>query len=113
VACLVSQLARRRMGDRVRLRPVLFAPLLASWIVRLAEKDRLAAIDKQGARLFEPIAGRPMREYIVLPEVALANREELAAWLQRGFRYATSLPPKAKTGRKAKPAAAGAARKRT
>ena len=38
-------------------------------IVRLAERDRVAAIGKQGARLFEPMSGRPMREYIVLPEV--------------------------------------------
>jgi TfoX/Sxy family transcriptional regulator of competence genes len=84
-------------------------------IVRLAERDRIAAIEKQGARLFEPMAGRPMREYIVLPQAALADREELAAWLQRGFCYAKSLPPKAsKAGRKARPAAAGARiRKRT
>jgi hypothetical protein len=84
-------------------------------IVRLAERDRLAAIDKHGARLFEPMAGRPMREYIVLPQAALADRKELAAWLQRGFSYAISLPPKAKKpGRKAKPTAAGTQnRKRT
>jgi hypothetical protein len=72
-------------------------------IVRLAEKDRLAAIDKRGARLFEPMAGRPMREYIVLPQSALVDRGALAAWLQRGLSYAASLPPKArKPVRKAK-----------
>ena len=82
-------------------------------IVRLAEKDRLAVIDKQGARLFEPMAGRPMREYVVLPQAALADREELAAWLQRGLSYAASLPPKAKkAGRKAKSTTAGTRRKR-
>ena len=81
-------------------------------IVRLAERDRVAAIGK-GARLFEPMSGRPMREYIVLPESALANRGALAAWLQQGLNYAASLPPKAKKpGRKAKPALAGAPRRR-
>ena len=78
-------------------------------IVRLAEKDRLTAIAKQGTRSFEPMTGRPMREYIVLPEAVLADRGELAAWLHRGLSYAASLPPKAKKpGRKAKPTPAGA-----
>jgi TfoX/Sxy family transcriptional regulator of competence genes len=82
-------------------------------IVRLAETHRIAAIEKQAARVFEPMAGRPMREYIVLPQAALADREQLAAWLQRGLSYAASLPPKAKkAGRKAKSTTAGTGRKR-
>jgi hypothetical protein len=81
--------------------------------VRLAETDRVAAIGKQGARLFEPMTGRPMREYIVLPKSALADRGALAAWLQRGLSYAASLPPKArKSGRIAKPTPAGALRRK-
>lgn len=72
-------------------------------IVRLAEKERLAAIEQQGARIFEPMSGRPMREYIALPQAALANRSELAIWLRRALNYAASLPPKAKKpARKAK-----------
>jgi hypothetical protein len=82
-------------------------------IVRLAETDRVAAIRKQGARLFEPMTGRPMREYIVLPKSALADRGALAAWLQRGLSYAASLPPKArKSGRIAKPTPASALRRK-
>jgi hypothetical protein len=82
-------------------------------IVRLAENDRLAAIGKQGARLFEPMSGRQMREYIVLPEAALAKREGLAAWLQRGLDYGASLPPKAKKpARKPKSVAAGGPRRK-
>ena len=46
--------------------------------------------------LFEPMTGRPMREYIVLPKSALADRGALAAWLQRGLSYAASLPPQGK-----------------
>jgi hypothetical protein len=29
---------------------------------------------------------------MILPQAALADREELAAWLQRGLKYASSLP---------------------
>jgi hypothetical protein len=38
--------------------------------VCLAESDHLAAIGEQEASLFEAMSGRPMREYIVLPEAA-------------------------------------------
>ena len=84
-------------------------------IVRLAEKDRLAAIGKQGARLFEPMTGRLMREYIVLPLRRSQSGGALAAWLQRGLSYAASLPAKAKKpSRKAKFTPVGARhRKRT
>jgi hypothetical protein len=59
------------------------------------------------------MTGRPMREYIVLPESVLADREALAAWLQRGLSYAASLPSKAtKPGRQKKPTAAGVLRRK-
>ena len=84
-----------------------------SVIVRLAEGDRLAAIGEQGAHLFEPMSGRPMREYVALPEAALASRTELATWLRRALSYAASLPPKAKKpARKAKPPSGRASRRK-
>lgn len=82
-------------------------------IVRLAENDRLDAVGKKGVRMFEPMSGRPMREYIVLPEAALASRTELATWLRRALSYAASLPAKTKKpARKAKSPAAKASRRK-
>jgi hypothetical protein len=53
-------------------------------IVRLAETDRVAAIRKQGARLFEPMTGRPMREYIVLPKSPLLTGERSRSGCSEG-----------------------------
>ena len=62
--------------------------------LRLSEADRLAFRALDGARPFEPVAGRPMREYSVAPAAMLQNLPELDAWLAKSFNYAKSQPPK-------------------
>lgn len=64
-------------------------------IVRLSEDDR-AAFSREGARPFEPIAGRPMREYLAVPDAVLALQGQLRSWLVKAHAYARSLPPKKK-----------------
>ena len=63
-------------------------------IVRLSDADREAA-RRDGARPFEPMPGRPMREYVVVPEAA-REPSTLRAWLAKAHTYAASLPPKKK-----------------
>ena len=72
-------------------------------VVRLAEKEREAFLRQEGARLFEPMPGRVMREYVVAPDALADAPSALRSWITKAFRYASSLP--------AKPARAGAARK--
>ncbi len=38
-----------------------------SMILRLSEEDRARFLTIEGASQFEPMAGRPMREYVVIP----------------------------------------------
>ncbi len=64
------------------------------WMVRLDEKDR-AALSAKGGRPFEPMPGRPMREYVVLPQAVLSERRALAGWIRRGIVYTAGLPAKA------------------
>jgi hypothetical protein len=70
--------------------------------VRLEENDRAELLAQPGAHLFEPMEGRPMREYVVFPEAMLSDRAALTAWLAKGLAYAASLPPKEKKPRKKK-----------
>ena len=49
----------------------------------------------QGAATFEPMAGRPMKEYVTVPSSLLASPEELEPWVARALAYGASLPPKA------------------
>lgn len=72
------------------------------FIVRLSEADRRRAAQQHGVRTFEPMAGRAMREYVVLPDAILSDPRALAGWLRRALDYAAKLPPKVKKKR-AKP----------
>src|SRR5664280_1574730 len=71
-----------------------------SIIVRLGEQDRAALLAEPGAHLFEPMEGRPMREYVAFPDAMLADKDALRAWLGKGLANAASLPPKEKKPRK-------------
>jgi TfoX/Sxy family transcriptional regulator of competence genes len=73
-----------------------------SIIVRLGEQDRAELLTEPGAHLFEPMEGRPMREYVAFPDTMLADEDALRAWLGKGLAYAASLPPKEKKPRKTK-----------
>lgn len=66
----------------------------AEVFVRLAEPDRPAALALPGARPFAPMAGRPMREYVVLPPAILDDPARGAEWVRRALDYARSLGPK-------------------
>ncbi len=72
-----------------------------NWMVRLGEKDRARLLAHDGAHPFEPMPGRPMAEYVVLPPGIVADRKALAGWLAKALAYAGSLPPKGKTLAKA------------
>ena len=67
-----------------------------SMIVRLGEEDRQALLREPGAALFEPMEGRPMREYVVIPPQIAADREAVRSWLAKGLAFTASLPPKVK-----------------
>lgn len=67
-------------------------------VLRLSEIDR-AGLMKAGGKQFEPMPGRPMREYVVVPPEFANKPTELKKWLGRAVAYAASLPPKAKKKR--------------
>jgi len=73
-----------------------------SLLVRLGEKDRAELLAQPGAHLFEPMEGRPMKEYVVFPDEMLADRDALRGWMARGLAYAASLPAKETKPRKKK-----------
>jgi hypothetical protein len=63
-------------------------------ILRLPPYDRSEATAAVGARPFEPMPGRTMREYVALAGAERFKPTQLGAWLQRSFAYAQNLPPK-------------------
>jgi TfoX/Sxy family transcriptional regulator of competence genes len=63
------------------------------WVVRLAE-DEIDAAKAAGAEGFEPMAGRPMKGFVVIPPDDVADDTRLAAWVERGLARARAMPPK-------------------
>lgn len=65
-----------------------------SWIVRLPETQRQDRLDA-GWSIFEPMPGRPMREYVALPADVAADPDRARAWVEAAVAYVRTLPPKA------------------
>jgi len=65
------------------------------FIIRLSEKDRARFSAEFGERRFEPMPGRPMREYVRLPDELLADQRRRASWIDLSLRYAEAIAPKA------------------
>ena len=61
--------------------------------IKLSGEDRQALLELEGAKPFEPMPGRVMREYAVVPPSIETAETHLLAWLGKAFAYAGSLPP--------------------
>lgn len=71
-------------------------------IVRLPETRRAVLLAKPNARIFEPMPGRAMWEYVVVPPAIVAKPSELRGWIREAVAYAGSLQAKTKTKAKTK-----------
>jgi len=65
-------------------------------MLRLSDEDRAKFLKLPGARPFEPMPGRAMKEYVEVPPELMNSEAELKRWLKRGLTYVQTLPPKAK-----------------
>jgi TfoX/Sxy family transcriptional regulator of competence genes len=65
--------------------------------LRLSEEDREKLIeDDPDACHFDPLEGRPMKEYMELSEIIYRDIPLLEKWISKSYKYASSLPPKIK-----------------
>jgi TfoX/Sxy family transcriptional regulator of competence genes len=64
-------------------------------IVRLSEPSRDKFLKTAGARIFEPMPGRPMREYVILPASVIQDKDQLRFWVAQALEYGLTLKPKA------------------
>ena len=72
----------------------MFAGVFADGIfARFSEEDRKEIGAEDGER-FEPVEGRVMKEYMVMPEAMLGNKGTMDEWLDRSFAYVSRLPEK-------------------
>jgi hypothetical protein len=91
-------------------RKMLMGRLQDDRILRLLESHREEFIKLDGAKIFEPMPGRPMREYVAVPPRAMARQKELVSWVSRALDCGASLKPKSRPNR---PKKAGTQAKRS
>jgi TfoX/Sxy family transcriptional regulator of competence genes len=71
-----------------------------AFILRLGADDRAEFLRTYDASVFEPMPGRPMKEYVVVPASVSDDEDAMAEWVRRSRAYAEQLPakkPKKKT----------------
>jgi TfoX-like protein len=63
------------------------------WVVRLPEAE-IDEAKAAGAGGFEPMPGRPMKAFVVIPAGDVTDDAAIARWVERGLAHAASMPPK-------------------
>ena len=71
----------------------MFASLHREALVLRLPPDELEQVLALGGRPFEPMPGRPMRGYVVVPGALLADEPVLAGWVARSLAFGRTLPP--------------------
>lgn len=107
-ACLPEGpgLERRRMFGQpcAFVNGNMFAGLLQETAFARLPPGLHAELDAEfGVRHFEPIPGRPMRAYVVLPGELLDDEARYAEILQAAYVFASALPAKEKQLRRVRP----------
>ncbi len=62
--------------------------------VRVSGESREELLDKKGASLLEPMKGKPMKEYVVIPKAWLNQPETVRLWVSQSLDWTSRLPPK-------------------
>jgi hypothetical protein len=63
------------------------------WVVRLPDGE-IAAARAAGAGSFEPVPGKAMKAFVVIPRADVNDDAALRGWVERGLAHAGSMPPK-------------------
>ncbi len=62
--------------------------------VRLSDDQREELLKKKGAGLLEPMKGKPMKEYVLIPRAWQIERKTVRLWVSRSLDWASKLPAK-------------------
>jgi len=62
--------------------------------VRLSSEDQLDLLKNKGSSMLEPMKGKPMKDYVVLPKTWRARPEILRFWISKSLEWSSKLPAK-------------------
>lgn len=69
-------------------------------ILRLSKQDKEDFLKLEQAQQFEPMPGRTMKEYVVVPTYLIENNAVLNKWIKKSLVYVSNFPPKEKKRKK-------------
>jgi len=67
-----------------------------SVFVRLSGDARDELLSEEGASVFEPMKGRQMKDYIMIPSAWTRQPAKIRPWVSRSLDLISKLPPKGK-----------------
>lgn len=70
--------------------------------VRLPEADRARLLAEEGASEFSPMPGRPMKEYVALPDKWRQEPEKISSWIGQSLAWVETMPEKVPAKKKSK-----------
>ena|SRR3989442_13109416 len=62
--------------------------------LRLSDEDRLELLKNEGASILEPMKGKPMKDYVVVPNTWSDRPETVRSWISKSLDWSSKLPPK-------------------
>jgi len=62
--------------------------------LRLSEEDRIELLKNKGASMLEPMKGKPIKDYVVVPGTWRDRPETLSSWISKALEWSSMLPPK-------------------
>ena len=63
------------------------------WVVRLPD-DQIQPARDAGAESVEPMPGKPMKSFVVIPAADVEDDTAIRRWVERGLAHAESMPAK-------------------
>ena len=66
----------------------------ANVFVRLPNGDRSDLLGKEGTSMFEPMKGRPMTEYVTIPDDWRQHPDVARSWVARSLAWVGQMPEK-------------------
>lgn len=62
--------------------------------VRLSSQDQAQLLRQKGASNLEPMKGKPMKDYVVIPSSWKSEPETVRAWISKSLAWSSKLPAK-------------------
>jgi TfoX/Sxy family transcriptional regulator of competence genes len=62
--------------------------------LRLSYEDQAELLRNKRSSMLEPMKGKPMKDYVVVPKTWKDRPETLRSWISKSLEWSSKLPPK-------------------